>query len=371
MPDTVTNIPLINHIAWTLALASARRCLDVPGEYVWAFPHNDKFDAVRSRSRSIFSSGNSIKDPVVIEFLQNCNVSRHLQDPWIVGSFEAAFPDWIKSGSRYQLKNFDQFRYTGFSAGTQESFINYYLTNKHRRFRVFRGDYWWHMDIWTKTNIDWAYIEDDDLAPNDTCIVSYPFALTGDKHPNLDWLIDQCEHQGIPVLLDFIYLPNSDSAVSIDLAADCIKQITFSLSKTFPVQCAKIAVRMCKEKPNDPMQMSNDENICNRLSAGLAHELIEKFPVDYNVVKYSARQRYWCQALGLKSTKVVHFALGDNYTAYGRDSDLAWCSPFNEQQNRYNLGMLFENETLLNALGLCDINNDMAISRSPGDQGAR
>lgn len=362
MPTPSTDIQQIKQIAWALALASARDCLDVPGEYVWAFPANDRFDAVRSRSRSIFSSGNSIKDPGVLEFVQNCNVARHLQDPWIVGSFEAAFPEWIKAGSRYNLNNFERFRYTGFSAGTQESFINYYLTNKHRRFRVFRGDYWWHMDIWTKTNMDWAYIEDDDLEPNDTCIVSYPFALTGDKHPDLDWLIERCEHQGIPMLLDFIYLPNSNGAVSIDLAADCIKQITFSLSKTFPVQCAKIAVRMTKEKPQDPMQMSNDENICNRLSAGLAQDLIENFPVDYNVVKYSARQNYWCRTLGLTATKVVHFALGDNYTAYGRDSDLAWCSPFNEQQNRYNLGMLFENETLLQALGLCNIDHDMDVS---------
>jgi len=226
------------------------------------------------------------------------------------------------------------------------------LFNADRRFRVFRGDYWWHMDIWSRIRANWAYIEDDNLRPGDICICSYPFALTGDKHQNFDWLVDQCNHLGIELLVDFIYLPNSINAVNIDLSAECIQQITFSFSKTFPVQCAKIAVRMCKTKPQDPMQMSNDENICNRLSAGLAWDIIQQFPPDFNVKKYRDQQLYWCNKLKLQPTKVVHFGLGTDYTSYGRTDSVAWCSPFNQQQNRYNLGMLYENQNLLKNLHL-------------------
>lgn len=347
-----TNIAEVRQLAWVLAKASATKQLDVPGEYIWAFPANDTFSDVRARYRSIFSSGNSIKDPDVIAYTQNLNLSRHLLNPWVVKEFESAFPSWVIASNNFKLHNFDLFQYIGFSAGTQESFINFYLFNKDKRFRVFRGDYWWHMDIWSKTNINWAYIEDDDIKDNDVCICSYPFALTGDKHQNFDWLVDECNKKNIDLLVDFIYLPNSYNAVDIDLSAECIKQITFSFSKTFPVQCAKIAVRMCKSKPNDPMQMSNDENICNRLSAGLALDIINRFPVDYNVTKYQKQQTHWCNKLGLKQTKVVHFGLGDDYTGFGRDNTSAWCSPFNEQQNRYNLGMLYENQSLLSSLGL-------------------
>jgi hypothetical protein len=358
MQSFKTDIQQVRTIAWALAQASADHQLDVPGEYVWAFPQDNKFDSVRARSRSIFSSGNSIKDPQVIEHVQGLNLSRHLLNPWIVEEFESAFPAWIRAGTGYRLENFDLFQYVGFSAGTQESFINFYLFNKDKRFRVFRGDYWWHMDIWSKTNINWAYIEDDELRPGDICICSCPFALTGDKHERFDWLVDECNRVGIKLLVDFIYLPNSYHAVDIDLSADCIDQITFSFSKTFPVQCAKIAVRMCKTKPQDPMQMSNDENICNRLSAGLALDIIQKFPVDYNVQKYLDRQTYWCNRLGLKQTRVVHFGLGDDYTGFGRSDSAAWCSPFNEQQNRYNLGMLYENENLLRKIGLCNFDDN-------------
>jgi len=352
MQDTTTDIATIRQLAWTLAQASAADQLDVPGEYVWAFPPDQSFHAVQARSRSIFSSGNSIKDPDVISHVQGLHLAKHLLDPWVVEKFESQFPNWISAGTRYKLHNFDQFKYVGFSAGTQESFINFYLFNKNKRFRVFHGDYWWHMDIWSKIDANWAYIEDDDLRPNDICICSYPFALTGDKHQNFDWLVDECNRVGVKLLVDFIYLPNSNNAVDVDLAADCIEQITFSFSKTFPVQCAKIAVRMCKTKPQDPMQMSNDENICNRLSAGLALDIINQFPVDYNVTKYWDQQQYWCNKLGLAATKVVHFGLGDDYTSYGRTGQAAWCSPFNQQQNRYNLGMLYENQNLLKKLKL-------------------
>jgi hypothetical protein len=274
-----------------------------------------------------------------------------LLNPHTVGNFESQFLNWVSSGSRYNLQNLDTFKHVCFSAGSQESFLNYYFINRNKRFRMFRGDYWWHMDIMSTSDIEWKYIEEDDLKPNDICICSYPFALTGEKHENFDWLVDQCNRKGIELLVDFIYLFNSNNVVDIDLSADCIKTITFSLSKTFPVQCAKIAVRVSKNKIRDPMQISNDENIGNRLSAGLGLEIINAFPVDYNVTKYLNKQEYWCNVLGLKQSGVVHFGLGEDYTSFGRQ-DNAWMSVFNQQKNRYNLGMLFENEDLLKKVNL-------------------
>lgn len=338
----------IQQVAWFLSLASARRCWDTAGEYIWAFPDSDKFDPVRSRARSIFSSGNAIKDSEILEFIQQLDIARHLKDPWIVEKFESFWPHWIQASNHYQLRNLDLYTYCAFSQGTQESFLNFYLMHRHQRFRVFRGDYWWHMDIWEKTQQAWAYIEEDDLKPGDICIVSCPFALTSRLHPGLMNLLDTCDKQGIPVMLDFIYLPNSmNLEIDLDLARDCINTITFSLSKTFPVQCAKIAVRMLKNKPADPMQMSNDENICNRLSAGLGLDVISNFAPDHMVQRYREQQIYWCDWLGLEPCPVVHFATGPDYTDWGRSQSHNWCSPFNNQGNRYNLGILYENPTLL------------------------
>jgi len=338
----------IKQIAWALSLASARSQLNVPGEYVWAFPDSDRFDAVKVRAHSIFSSGNSIKDPAVIDYVQGLNINRHLLDPWISKTFEDRWPGWIQSSPHYQLNHLDLFTCTCYSQGSQESFLNFYFVNREKRFRIFRGEYWWHMQIWKNLGLHWAYVEDDDIRPGDVCIVSFPFAMAGDQHPRYHWLVEQCEHQGVELLVDFIYLPNSmDQAVSVDLSPDCIRTVTFSLSKTFPVQCAKIAVRMSKDKIMDPMQVSNDENVANRLACGLGVDIMDEFAPDYMVNKYRHQQQHWCQQLGLTASKVVHFAFGKPYT-----DKTHWFSEFNEQHTRYNLGILYENTELLKKLGL-------------------
>lgn len=343
----MTNIELIKEISWVLSLASAKNKLDVPGEYVWAYPKNENFSELQARSRSIFSSGNAIKDPTVIEYVQTCDINKYLLDPWIVNAFEENFVSWLTANTKHNLQNIELYKYIAFSAGTQESFANFYLKNRNKRFRVLRGEYWWHMDVWSALGIDWAYIEDDDIKTNDITICSIPFALTGKKHKHLDNILEQSLKHNCDVMLDFIYLPNCTRPIEIDLAHDAISEITFSFSKTFPVQCAKIAVRLTKQKPNDPMQISNDENICNRLSAGLAYDIIQKFSVDYMARKYNNKQKFWCDKLGLNTSPVVHFATGEDYTK----GQPRWFSKFNNQQGRYNLGMLFENDNLLKSLG--------------------
>lgn len=359
MEKTEPKLDKIRSIAWTLSMASGKRCLDVPGEYVWAYPGsvdkvNMDFDNVRQRYKSIFSSGNSIKDPELIQFIQKINLNKHLLDPWIVEKYEQGWMEWIKrsNGKNYALKNLELFSHACYSQGTQESFLNFYMMNRNKRFRVFKGEYWWHMDIWSKLDYRWSYIEDDDIRDGDICIVSCPFALYGRKHKMLDELIEKCERLGVEILLDFIYLPNSmNKTVDIDLSASCIKQITFSLSKTFPVQCAKIALRLTKHKLSDPMQMSNDENISNRLAAGLGFEIMNNFPLDHMTNKYRDQQSKWCDIMGLEKTNVVHFAYGPHYHKK-TNTETNFCSPYNVQDGRYNLGMLYENHKLLERVGL-------------------
>ncbi len=124
------------------------------------------------------------------------------------------------------------------------------------------------------------------------------------------------------------------------------------MSKTFPVANARVALRMTREKIKDPMQISNDENVANRLASGLGFEMMQNHDIDYMVKKYLNEQKHWCKALGLQPTKVVHFALGAPYTENGRNNNKRFFSEFNDQQNRYNLGPLFANKNLLQKLDL-------------------
>lgn len=342
----------IKRIAWALMTASVQSKLDVPGEYIWNIPASSDFHEIRSKTWSVYSSGNCIKDKDLIEFTNNVNINKYLRDPYIVKRFEEYFPLWLKKCPRFQFKGIDQFGQVCFSQGSQEYFLNFYITHRNKRFRIFKGEYWWHMECWKKLGLDWAYIDEADLQQNDVVIISCPFARTGDVHPHQKELIDKCEKIGIPVMLDFIYLPNATfDGLQIDLSPSCIKSLSFSMSKTFPIANARVALRMTKEKIYDPMQISNDENVSNRLASGLGLECMQNFNIDYMVQKYQKEQLHWCRSLGLKPTKVVHFAEGKPYTDIGRMNQKRFFSEFNDQQNRYNLGPLFANKNLLLKLG--------------------
>ena len=342
----------IIQIAWALMIASVQKKLDVPGEYTWNIPINSEFNEIRSKTWSVYSSGNCIKDKDLIEFTDKVNINRYLRDPYVVKQFEEYFPVWLQKCSRFTFTGIDDFAYSCFSQGSQEYFLNFYITNRNKRFRIFKGEYWWHMECWKKLGLNWAYIDEAELDENDVVIISCPFARIGDVHPQQNELIEKCEKIGVPVMLDFIYLPNATfDSLQIDLRPSCIKSLSFSMSKTFPIANARVALRMTREKIHDPMQISNDENVSNRLASGIGLECMQKFNVDYMAEKYKEEQLHWCKLLGLKPTKVVHFAEGKPYTDIGRMNKKRFFSEFNDQQNRYNLGPLFANKNLLKNLG--------------------
>jgi len=352
MSEIKQNTDKITEIAWALMTASAQNKLDVPGEYLWNIPVSDNFNEIRPKTWSVYSSGNCIKDKELIEFTKSVQLNKYLLDPWIVKRFEEYFPTWFKKCPRFQFKGIDEFKHSCFAQGSQETFINFYIKHRDRRFRVFKGEYWWHMECWKKLGLEWAYLDEDDIKPNDVVILSCPFARLGDEHPQQKELIDQCEKLGVPVMLDFIYLPNTTfDNVQIDLTPTCIQSLSFSMSKTFPIANARVALRMTKEKVYDPMQIANDENVANRLATGIGVECMQQFNVDYMVEKYHTEQQHWCKILGLTPTKVVHFAEGKPYTDIGRMNSKRFFSEFNDQQNRYNLGPLFANKTLLQKMG--------------------
>ena len=65
------------------------------------------------------------------------------------------------------------------------------------------------MDIWSKLNYNWKYIEEDEIKKGDVCIVIHPIALYGRRHDQFDWLIEKCDKVGALLILDEINLPTS------------------------------------------------------------------------------------------------------------------------------------------------------------------
>ena len=333
-----TNISRIKKVAWVLATAN------LGGEYKWNHINDNSFDSIYLRTTNIFSSGNAIVDPVFETWKRTINVTKYLDDCFIVNKFYDRIIPYLNSSEYFKIKDTSVFTNMDYSAGSQETFLNYMMLNKSKRLRLFKGDYWWHLDICDSLGIDWAYIEDDDLLDTDFVIFSCPFALTGSPHINMIDILEVCEHRGIEVLVDLIYMPNYKSAYEIDLGYECINTITFSFSKTFPMQTAKIAVRLQKKATRDPLSISNNENIENRLALGLGVNIMDNYPINYMVNTYKDLQDKWCNLLGLVPSNVIHFAHGSDYV--NRSNQY---SKYNIQTSRYNLGMLYQNDDWLSA----------------------
>jgi hypothetical protein len=106
--------------------------------------------------------------------------------------------------------------------------------------------------------------------------------------------------------------------VTIDLNHRCITDITFSISKTFPVSHLRVGMRLTRTDDDDSLLVHNKTNYTNRLGAGVGLELIRRYDADWNWNTWRTTQVEFCQQLGVEPSDTVIF---------GIDSDPA--SPYN------------------------------------------
>lgn len=268
------------------------------------------------------SSAFSIRDSNTFAVLQQDLKTDLLFDPSIVSSFLEEYFQWINTTKNNTFVGIENYQYKCYSAGTSESFDKFYMKNSNKRFRCFRGEYIYHKLAW-RDNFNWCYIDDEPIADNDAVIISLPFADTGNKHTNHDQILKECEKLNVPVLIDCCYF-GTCSNIEFNLSYNCITDVTFSLSKAFPVAYARIGMRLTKEDNDDTLFVYNKPGLVytNRLTASLGFRFIKEFGPDYIFNKYREKQLEYCSLLDVKSSNTVIFGIGDSrYQQYNRGTD--------------------------------------------------
>jgi hypothetical protein len=255
-----------------------------------------------------FGSAFAIQDPETVKLLRDPLDLSCVHSDSIIDEFLYAYDRWIHSTVSNSIIGLDQFKFKCYSNGTTESFDKFYLKNHHRRFRCFKGDYMYHKLAW-REKYDWAYLEDDVLKENDAVVISLPFADTGDKHELYHKLMRECNQLRIPVLVDCAYF-GACRGIEFDLAYGCITDVTFSLSKSFPLAYARIGIRYTREDDDDTLFVYHKINYNNKIGAALGLRYLEKFPPDYITSKYIDKQLDFCYTLGVKPSKTVLFGIG-------------------------------------------------------------
>lgn len=274
------------------------------------------------RHHKPFGNAFAIADPLVLKTLDsNFKVVDTINNDNVHTEFLDKYRSWIQSSKNNTVTGIDEFPYACFTNGTTEAFDKFYAKHSTRRFRFFKGEFVYHRLSCRNNGYDWAYLEGEKLDKNDVVIISLPFSDTGNKHTDLEFILHNCNILDIPVLLDCAYF-GICTDIDIDLTHPCIKEVTFSLSKTFYSAHLRIGMRLTREDDDDPLFVTNKMGYVNRLSAQIGLTLLAHFGPDYIYNKYRVRQLEYCTILDLEPSKCVLFGIGDKrWDDYNRDRE--------------------------------------------------
>lgn len=265
----------------------------------------------------------SIQDLEIIEYMKSLDLVNSLWDDTVTKRFCNTYIDWIKTTKNNTVTGLENFTFKVYSNGTSQAFDMFFIKNKDKRFRCFKGEYIYHQLAWRNNWSNWKFIEDEDICIGDAVVVSLPFSNTGNRHEQTEWLLEMCSILDVPVLIDCAYF-GTTSNIYYNFNYSCITDVTFSLTKTFPVAHARIGIRFSRIDDDDLMLVYDKINYNNRIGAKLGLELIKKFSPDYIYNKYSNQQKILCANLNIIPSNTVLFGLDYNnkYPEYSRGGDI-------------------------------------------------
>lgn len=255
-----------------------------------------------------FGGAKAVPDPVVIDCIQQLICQKSTADSLVDTELHFKFVDayriWISSTKLNDIKGLDAFPVMSSSHGTSESFDKFYLKHHRRRFRCFRGEYMYHAASWKTYFPNWLWIDDAEIDEQDAVVISLPFSDTGNPHPGMNHVLDQCDRLGVPVLLDCAFF-GACSGTRFDFDRDCVSDITFSLSKTVPIAHARIGIRFTKIDDDDSLMIHHKTGYVNRLALNLGIRIMQEIGPDHCSNKFKHHQLRVCNELGVEPSSTV------------------------------------------------------------------
>lgn len=273
-----------------------------------------------------FGGAKAVPDPEAISLI-GASLQKASSEHWLIREdihleFVDVYRAWILSTQLNKIAGLSSYPVSVSSHGTSESFDKFYIKNHDRRFRCFRGEYMYHAASWKTYFPNWLYIDEAEIGEQDAVVISFPFSDTGDRHPDMDSVLDRCDLLGVPVLLDCAFF-GACAALHFNFDRDCITDVVFSLSKTVPVAHARIGIRFTKIDDDDGLLIHHKTRYVNRLALGLGLEIMKKVSPDRCFQKFNNKQLAICKHLDLKASATVFLGIDrqGSWNQYNRGTD--------------------------------------------------
>jgi len=258
----------------------------------------------------------SIHDHESVSAIKSMSYARGDKD-----AFVKDYKDWICAGKDFN--GIDKFVQLDFSAGTTETFHMFYVRHIKKRLRLFSGEYFYHHMMARNYFDKFALLDDEDIKAGDVVAMSCPFSNTGNIPKDFYKILQQCDDNNVPVLLNLAYISISNIS-QLNLNYKCIQTITTSLSKVFPVENHRIGLRLERECYDDSLVAYNQNNYLNVFSVNIGHRLIKQFDNNWLYNKYESQQVETCEQLQLERSSCVIFGLdtSERYPEYKRGTEI-------------------------------------------------
>ncbi len=217
--------------------------------------------------------------PEIVNLVNSYLAESHIFENNILENFLFTYQDYLKKDSTNNIIGLENFKSATYIHGTIQSFDYFYLKYSHKRLRWKEGEFAYHRIAERSYGIAGkSFTNFDELIEGDMLIISIPFSASCEVPDNFEDVLCDCDKKGIPVLIDFAYLAIS-RGIEINLDHDCIKVVSFSLSKCYyGIERLRAGLRLTRKYVDDPIDYANEYNVINFSGAYVATKLINNFP---------------------------------------------------------------------------------------------
>jgi|TARA_B100001778_G_C18525497_1_gene600951 hypothetical protein len=278
-----------------------------------------------------------IPNSEISEFLEGIDYSKWMRrdSDWVFDKYKNVFYDWIQQSNRNHLKGLEEFTHKKYCYGSTQSFDLFYIQNKDKRFRMLKGDFFYHKACLSK-GFKWKYLEDD-LQEGDALIISVPFSDTGKTPEDLENILLNCDELNIPVLLDMCYYTIGKN-INIDLTHPCIDTISFSLSKFADgVQHFRCGLRLSRTNRDDGIDLINEYQQISKISCVVGLYIMDNYHVDYNWDKFETSYNLVCKEKDFEPSDTIVIGLGgSDYDELNRGNSKNRVCVANDVWEKYN-----------------------------------
>lgn len=247
-------------------------------------------------------------DDDLYKFMDKCISVNTADLPNLLDDFKAEMNDYIFNNDVNSLFfSSNVFKHQDICIGCTQYIDDLYQTHGYDNIMTLEKDYKYHWRL----NNQIKYYNLETLEPGKQLLISMPFPFYGDKHQDMDKLLDRCQELEIPVHVDSAWITVSKD-IEFNYNHPAIQSFAISLSKGLALGSHRIGVRWSRSKMEGPISIMNEFNMNCKSLVWIGLQYMNEFEPGYLWKKYQKHYDKIISDFSLQPTKALHLARKDN-----------------------------------------------------------